>query len=331
MRNYDWKRSCLVAALVLGAGSARAQTTTSSTAAEALFDAGRAALEKHDYATACEKFDASNKIGPGVGSLLNLGFCNEMLGKIATAWTSYREALYKLPAGDPRAVTAHHALDQLQQQLPYLTIKVAAGSWPGMTLLLDGVEFSAGTVGVAVPVDPGDHQVIVRAPGRALGTFHKAVRVGEKAELTVSPGVEEAPKPVVAAAPAVSAPPKPAVQPQKPEPPPENKSEGGSPAAGYIIGGVGVAALATSVVTGIMALGKNSTVKDHCDAAPAGSLRLCDPTGLQAADSGKTLALVSDITLGVGLVGVGVGTYLVVTAGSGASRERASIAFHGAF
>ena len=77
---------------------------------------------------------------------------------------------------------------------------------------------------------------------------------------------------------------------------------------GWVIGGIGVASLAVGAVTGFMAMGKADTVKQHCD----GSLA-CDPEGLDAASSGKTLALVSTITLAVGVVGVGVGAFLLLT------------------
>jgi hypothetical protein len=321
-------RSLVASGLLLAAlsftASAAAQATTSSTAAEALFDAGRTALEKKDYAAACEKFAGSNKLEPAVGTVLNLAYCNEMQGKLATAWSDYREALYKLPPGDSRAATAKGRLDALQPRLSYLTLR-AVGLTKESIVLLDSVAIPVEALGVPVPVDPGPHEVVVRSPGRQTETFTTKVGETEKAELAVSPGEPEA-------GPASSAPRTPEATPPRSTEQPPAPDQGSSPTIGYVIGGIGAASLATSLITGVMALGKNSTVKDHCQADPSGSGRVCDPTGLAAGDSGKTLALISDITLGVGIVGVGVGGYLILSAGgSHEGPKQASAAFKGVF
>ncbi len=312
-------------------GNVAAQAATSSAEAEALFDAGRAALDRKDYATACERFAGSNKLEPAVGTVLNLAYCNEMQGKLATAWANYREALYKLPPGDSRAATAQTRLDALQPRLAYLTLR-AVGLTKESTVLLDGVTIPVEALGVPVPIDPGPHEVIVRSPGRQTETFDTTVKDAEKAELAVSPGDsnQAASSAPIPQAPAATLP-KPLEQ---PTPPPVEHDQGSSSTLGYVLGGVGLASLATSLVTGLMALGKNSSVNDHCQAAPSGPARLCDSEGFSAAASGKTLALVSDVTLGVGVVGLGLGTYLVLTAGGSTSREgpaQGSVSFTGTF
>src|SRR5262245_61414545 len=71
-------------------------------AAEALFQAGREAMDARDYKTACERFEESHRLEPTAGALLNLANCREKLGELATAWQRFQEAIQKLPAGDNR-------------------------------------------------------------------------------------------------------------------------------------------------------------------------------------------------------------------------------------
>ena len=87
-------------------------------AAEALFEAGAAARDEGDYATACEKFQASNDLDPAPGTILNLADCREQLGQLAQAWQFYREAAEKLPAGDERAAYSKEKADELKPLLP---------------------------------------------------------------------------------------------------------------------------------------------------------------------------------------------------------------------
>ena len=54
--------------------------------AEALFTEGRALATSGKCAEAIPKFQASQKLDPGVGTLLNLAECYEQVGKTASAW-----------------------------------------------------------------------------------------------------------------------------------------------------------------------------------------------------------------------------------------------------
>ncbi len=79
---------------------------------------------------------------------------------------------------------------------------------------------------------------------------------------------------------------------------------------GYVIGGVGVAGIGTALVLGGIALGKKSTVQDHCDRKG----RTCDsPAGIDAASTGATLSTASTVTFVIGLAATSVGAYLILT------------------
>ena len=74
---------------VLGTGSAIGQVD--SAAARALFDEGRRLASQGKYDAACPKFEESQKLDPGMGTLFNLADCVEHLGRTATAWVWFRE------------------------------------------------------------------------------------------------------------------------------------------------------------------------------------------------------------------------------------------------
>ena len=78
---------------------------------------------------------------------------------------------------------------------------------------------------------------------------------------------------------------------------------------GYVLAGVGAAGVVVGGVTGIMVLNKKKTADAHCYP----ELRACDQEGVDANESGRTLGTVSTIGFAVGLVGLGLGTYFILT------------------
>src|SRR5262245_49057221 len=76
----------------LATSTASAQSAGAKAEAEALFEAGRALLASDDYDKACEKFLASERLDPAVGTLMNLAECSKRAGRTATAWAYLREA-----------------------------------------------------------------------------------------------------------------------------------------------------------------------------------------------------------------------------------------------
>ena len=103
--------------------------------------------------------------------------------------------------------------------------------------------------------------------------------------------------------------PKPAAEPREAAPPPTGPS--GRRIGAFVAGGVGVAGLILGGVMGALTLGKKGVIDARCNVG--GIAAHCRPDGYAAAESAKTLGLVSTIGFGVGIAGVGMAAVLLLT------------------
>jgi hypothetical protein len=281
--------------VVLGLLHAAPAFAQAEAPAEALFEAGKALLQQRRYPEACAKLKASHDLDrEAVGTLLNLALCHEAMHKHATAWIEFREVAAKsaMKREDRVAVAREHEA-KLLSQLSYITILVEPGARAaGLTVELDGAPIDEAAWGTALPMDPGTHVVRSSAPGLRTKT-QEVVLAEDKAERqTVSIVVLDA------AAPG--------------EAPPVRTTSSGPRARGFILGAAGLASAATGVVFGIVAANKNSRAKSLCpnDLCPDPQAKTSAEGDLRAA---KTDAVVSDITIGVGVLALVAGAYVILT------------------
>ncbi|MBN2191270.1 MAG: hypothetical protein JW751_00500 [Polyangiaceae bacterium] len=156
------------------AGRARGDEVTAP-AAQALFEQGRRLLLEGDYPAACAKLEESERLEPAAGTLLNLAYCHEQLGKTATAYVEYQDVLaLSLKAHDePRAILARQRTAVLEPLLARVVIRLPEVEVVGVEIELDGTRLGRDAFGVPIPVDPGVHRV----SGRALGVEPFAIEV----------------------------------------------------------------------------------------------------------------------------------------------------------
>jgi hypothetical protein len=289
----------LAAALTISA-SASAQDVA---AAEALFNKGVADMTAGRLEKACPALAESQRLDPRPGTLFTLAECHAKAGKIATALTVYEDYQRSVASQKPAIRHKHAArvkiavaqIDKLRPEIPTLTLSLPPSPPSGTHVRRDGTELSAAALGIALPVDPGDHVVVVESPGRRPWEQRITLRRGEKktVELQIGGalGAAEPDKPADAPDPAGKAP-----------------RSNGQRIAGYVVGGVGSATLVMGFVMGGLTLAKKATISDNCDGTK------CNHEGKLAADSAKTTGLVSTIGFGVGLAGLAAGTVLLLTA-----------------
>src|SRR5262249_39749287 len=82
---------------------------------------------------------------------------------------------------------------------------------------------------------------------------------------------------------------------------------------GFILGGVGVAGVAVAAVTGVMILGDKSTADAACKPKCLKPDGTQDQNAVDAVNQGKTLVPINLIGFVVGAVGLGAGTFFLLT------------------
>src|SRR5258708_26309942 len=87
---------------LLSSTHVRGQDAMTKATAEALFADGRRLVGAGEYAAACPKFAARQKLDPGVGTSLNLADSYERMGRWASAWAELLIAARAPPSPPPR-------------------------------------------------------------------------------------------------------------------------------------------------------------------------------------------------------------------------------------
>lgn len=264
----SWRCAFLALAVAV---SLRA-TPASAQRAEAtfLFDEGRAAMARHDYAAAVSKLEQSQQLDPAVGTLLNLAECYASLGRSASAWSAYRDAssLAATTKQPDRERYAARKAQELEPRLSRLVVVIQPSARaPGLVVTRNGVLLPEGLWGAALPVDPGPQHLEAKAPGYQPFNVDVQVADGETskqieiANLVAEPAPPPARSPLPAAAPPVVVPVAP------PAALPADRGEPGPPPSVLpTLGWIGVAAGAVALGTGVyfFADGRSKISDAHC-------------------------------------------------------------------
>src|SRR4051812_19520843 len=181
-------RGGLIVAIVVSmvAGRAHAQPGDASAAAEQLFEQGRELARQSRWPEACARFEHSLRYEPALGTQLNLATCYRHIGKLASAWHVFCEAIAQATeAGDvARRDFARTQADALEPRLPRLTISVPQNPPAGLVVARDGAQVAAGAPGAALYVDPGVHTITASAPG--FEVFRQTIALVEGEAATVA-------------------------------------------------------------------------------------------------------------------------------------------------
>jgi tetratricopeptide (TPR) repeat protein len=255
--------------------------------ADALFAEGRDLLEKGKYPEACAKLARSEELAPAVGTLLNLAYCYEQLGKLRSAMDAYGEAeRLANVAGEPkRAAFARERYAAVEPRAPKLVVRVVPPEAPGLEVKRNGTPLAKSDLDRPIAVDPQDYLISASAPGY-VGWKGAIIVRGEAAVVTVVvPPLEAA----ITTAPAVAAPTSPI---------------GIRRIAALGFGAVSAVAIGAGIGAGLGAKSRYDDARSHCDATG------CDETGasIQRGAVGQGNLATALIALGV-LAGAG-GIYL---------------------
>jgi hypothetical protein len=156
-------------------------------------------------------------------------------------------------------------------------------------VLVDGDAIAKDVWPAPLALDPGQHVLELRAPGRPEQRRSFEIRERESVSETFVFSSAEKPQP-----PPRSAPPR--------------RSPRDLPAFFYVSLGIGVGGLVTAAGSGLLVLRQHETVDEHCEN------KQCDAEGLAAGDQGIRYATISTIALPIGLAGTALAGYLWITA-----------------
>lgn len=163
--------------------------------AEELFNQGNKLMEQGELVQACDAFEASNRAEPTAGTLIQLGKCLSHRGRIASAWSAYKDALTRAKDPTKRNIAGDAAL-ALESRLSYLTIAVSdENRVEQLTITRDGDPLDPTSWNHALPVDGHDYTIVARAPGHR--SWQTAVHVEPEQDRAVIniPRLDALPRP----------------------------------------------------------------------------------------------------------------------------------------
>ena len=308
--NAFFRAVALTTALALGSAAVApplfAQTPAELAKARTLYKQGLSLEAAGDWGGALAKFEEVGRVKLTPQVRFHIGRCKENLGRLTEALGDYRLAEYEAQQQNAKELgEITKSREALEARIPKVVITRGAGA-ESATIELDGVEMGQAQIGKEVSVDPGPHRIVAKLRGGQ--EFEQTVEVAEgetkNVELVAPDDLQKSPEVLPDEGGEVT------------PPPDEVKFEKTGPGAlPWIIGGVGIVGLGAA---GYFAMKRSDTdeeLKQFCN--PQG---VCPESKRSLQDDGEQYALMTNIALGVGIVGIGVATVLFIT-GSGGSAE----------
>jgi hypothetical protein len=278
---------CALACALVTSFTFDAAAQMDKAAAEALFEEAMRVSKAGDYASACPKFEESQRLEPSLGAQYYLADCYEKIGRTASAWANFVGVADKARlAGEvAKEKAARERAKALEPKLSRLSIEVEDASIPGLSVLRGDAPVGSGQWGVPVPVDPGSVAVRASAPGRK--DWSQTIDVPAGGSLTAKvPRLEPLP---AAAPPLEKAPPPPAAPVARPPEPPQSNTRR---TVGIVLGATGVVALGAGGVLAILAKNADSDSKRAGECTADGA---CTSAGLD--DRNRALHLADAATV----------------------------------
>ncbi len=310
--------SSVAVALLLCAGAALAAGTPVDLASKEQLEAAQKTYAVADdlfdakrYKEAITAFRASHDIVASPNSRLMIARSYVELGRITEAWREYQAGLAEAAESATRKKKYAKTRDAIQAEIDDLEQKIARvtvsleNAPPGTKVSVGGVDIRDWTAPVVVAA--GQVEIVATAPGGDERRNSVTTTAGQTENLTLTFEAPEAAEPV----------PPPVAEPE-PAPPSAELTTSGIPLRtwGYVAGGVGIAGFATFGAFGALNNSKFDDVEKRC------TNDVCPEDVRSDVDTGKRYQLLANIGLGIGVVGIGVGTALFVIGGKEKSTAR---------
>lgn len=300
----------LLAVLVCGSPAHAEPTPSEIESARALYVQGLELRDRGDLAGSTARFQAAQALAATPITTLELGRSLGLQDRLLEA----REVLLsvdRIPVRPDESQKATKAraeagalAEQIRVRIPSVVVKVrfadprpeAAAPSPPRTprVTVDGALVPPEALSAPRKLNPGTHTIVAELDGaRASADVTLAHAENRTVTLTLTPN-ERAP---LAATPATSTPPVPAAPTPETTDPLERERE--APGAWFYGGAIAaIGGVALGSVTGVVALGKSSTLDEICNGDR------CPRTAQNDVSTGQTMATVSTIAFAVAGAGV---------------------------
>lgn len=295
---------------------AAAQSEVELGVAREMYNHGFSAFERGDYAVCVGDMAASFRAVPRPMALFYLAKCEELTGKIASAEAHFSQFLTKVrelslgkqTENQDKIEHAERARKRMAPNIPTLTLVLPAWAPKNVEVARDGKVVPLAAIGVAIPLDPGEHLVTTQVPGGLFEAHRFTVQRKEAKAIKLRIDMPSR------------------LDPAKPSPSLSRDDVLRSlrtPA--YVSLGVGGAALLTWAIAGVIMIHEESTVETYCAQnkcpLPENSPDL--NTLRQSAERGTVAANIASVGLGLGLTGGVLGTAMFI---GSSQRFRQSLA-----
>lgn len=294
--------------------------------ADQLFKQGKKLMGEKKYSEACDAFEQSFKLDPGIGGEMNIARCYEEWGKLGRAYKAYQKAeQMALDAKDDRAPKIEVFVKNLEPNVPKLTLRLKAGEPKDVQATLDGERLDPKLIGAAIYLDPGPHTIEYKTESGETKKKVIPVERGGNPEITIEAGPVEVAKPDGGHGDDHKVVDNKHDEPERPRTTPEPGRN--MRIAGLVVGGVGVVAIGVSSYMTLSARSKyNDALAKYC----GNMTNNCDDTGLTLTHDARHEANVATFVFiaGAAAVGGGVALYLLAPKGHHTRRERSDEAWY---
>jgi len=277
-------------------------------AAQRRFDEGRSRFERQDFAAALPEFRASLALVRSPNTRLYIGLCLMRIGRLGEAYSELVQATQEareLASREPRyAATldlAQRSVTELAPRIARIAVQVAVPI-TGLRVRVGDDPLTPMQYGLELPQTPGEVLVTAEAPG--FLRFQQVVRLGARVTSTVAVRLQPDPNASTV-----------------PEPPPVGsltvRRGGGVRVAGVVLTILGAASLGAFGYFGNDAADRYDTLRAAC------GNRRCPASRNFQIDEGETAQTYANVSLGIGIGAVVVGT-IMIAAGGARTETRAS-------
>jgi tetratricopeptide (TPR) repeat protein len=282
--------------------------------AEALRHYGRGLelMQTQSYGEAIAEFNQAYDLGHDFAVLYDIGLAYTAMGENVPAIKTFRRYLDEGGKHIPAARRKDTEAEITRQEGSVATLIVHA-KLDDVGIWLDGIEVGKTPLPEPIWSNAGPHLLSASAPGYRLWERRLDLASGDRrnfeidleADDAAAGGAGPAGASVAGTTTAAATPPAPAAFPTR-------------KVLTYALGGAGVFALAVGGVYGLRALSKRQDSDAYCPQ------NQCSQTGVDLNNQAKTAARVADVSIAIGLVSVGVATYLLLRPPASATQPAAT-------